>query len=407
MSNKKRVVIIGGGFAGLSAAKELGDSEFEVILFDKTNHHLFQPLLYQVASAALSPGDIAVPIREVLSPFKNITVLMEKIDAINADASSIQTISGDSVKYDYLIIATGARHSYFGHPEWEKFAPGMKTLNDALHIRNNLLDVYEQAEISHKDSLEPINFVVIGAGPTGVEMAGALAEISKQTLINDFRRIDSSMTKIYLIEGAPQILGMYPASLAQKAQRYLEQLGVIVLTQSLVTHIDAEQVEIGEKKIKTKNIIWAAGNKASSLLESIGCELDCMGRAIVDSNLKVSSHKNVFVLGDAAHFAISNDQSLPGLAPVASQQGRYVGQYLLGKTEKPFNYFDKGSMATIGKFKAVLKKDKIEIAGFPAWLAWCFVHILFLIDFRNKLLVFAQWAITFFFSKRGVRIINK
>ncbi|MFT6071070.1 MAG: NADH dehydrogenase [Bacteriovoracaceae bacterium] len=401
----KKVIIIGGGFGGLSAAKTLGGSSFDVTLFDKSNHHLFQPLLYQVASAALSPADIAVPIREVVSKYKNIKVLMDGISKIDPAKNQIQTESGKSFDYDYLILAVGARHSYFANPEWEEHAPGLKTLGDALNIRNQLLKTFEEAEKSAKYG-EEINLVVVGGGPTGVEMAGALAEITKETLVNDFRNIDSSKAVIYLVEGAPQILGMYPASLSLKAQKDLEKLGVRVLLKSFVKKITKNSVETTDQVIETKNIIWAAGNKASPLLTQLNSELDNAGRALVNPNLSTKAHKNIFVIGDAAHFKDDAGKPLPGLAPVATQQGRYLGKSLLSGSEKPFKYFDKGSMATIGKFKAVLQKGPIRISGLIAWLAWSFIHILFLIDFRNKLVVFTQWTFTFLFSKRGVRIIN-
>lgn len=406
MKETKKVIIIGGGFGGLSAAKTLGNSDFEVTLFDKSNHHLFQPLLYQVASAALSPADIAVPIREVVSKFKNIKVLMDSISKIDPDNNEIETESGTVYSFDFLIMAVGARHSYFKNPEWEEFAPGLKTLGDALNIRNELLKTFEEAEKTATFG-EEINLVVVGAGPTGVEMAGALAEITKETLVNDFRNIDSSKAIIYLVEGGPQVLGMYPASLSLKAQKSLEKLGVKVLLKSFVKNITKDSVETNDQVIKTKNVIWAAGNKASILLEQLKTELDNSGRVIVNENLSILDHQNIFVIGDAAHFKTEDGKILPGLAPVATQQGRYLGKRLISGEKKPFRYFDKGSMATIGRFEAVLQKGPIRISGFIAWLAWSFIHILFLIDFRNKLVVFTQWTLTFLFSKRGVRIINK
>jgi NADH dehydrogenase len=406
MKETKKVIIIGGGFGGLSAAKTLGNSNFDVTLFDKSNHHLFQPLLYQVASASLSPADIAVPIREVVSKFKNIKVLMDSISKIDPDNNEIETESGTVYSFDYLIMAVGARHSYFKNPEWEEFAPGLKTLRDALNIRNELLKTFEEAEKTATFG-EEINLVVVGAGPTGVEMAGALAEITKETLVNDFRNIDSSKAIIYLVEGGPQVLGMYPASLSLKAQKSLEKLGVKVLLKSFVKNITKDSVETNDQIIKTKNVIWAAGNKASKLLEQLKTELDNSGRVIVNENLSILDHQNIFVIGDSAHFKTEEGKILPGLAPVASQQGRYLGKSLISGEKKPFRYFDKGSMATIGRFEAVLQKGPIRISGFIAWLAWSFIHILFLIDFRNKLVVFTQWTLTFLFSKRGVRIINK
>lgn len=399
----KKVVIIGGGFGGLAVAKSLANTNFEVTLFDRTNHHLFQPLLYQVASAALSPGDIAAPIREVLSHAKNIKVLMEEVVSVATDEQIIGTKSNKQFKYDYLIMAVGARHSYFGKPEWEQFAPGLKCLDDALTIRDHMLEKFEEAEVNSE--AKDLNFVVVGAGPTGVEMAGALAEISKQTLINDFRNIDSSTANIYLIEGSEQILGMYPRELSYKAQKYLEDLGVVVQLNSIVTDVQKDHIKIGDQKIQTENVIWAAGNQASNLLNQLNAPQDKMGRVIIDEFLRPQNLENVFVLGDAAHRE-ENGSALPGLAPVAAQMGKWLGRFLKNETQVGFKYLDKGSMATIGKFKAIMKFKSFTMGGFLAWIAWCFVHILFLIDFRNRIMVFIQWALSFFFSKRGVRIIN-
>lgn len=405
MKDQKRVIIVGGGFGGIALAKGLGNSSLDVLILDKSNHHLFQPLLYQVATAALSPGDIAVPIREIVSEFKNITVFMDEVISIDRARKSISTKSGKEYGYDYLVLAVGARHSYFGNDQWESFAPGLKTLDDALNIRNRMLETFELAEKNSNG--EDLNFVVVGGGPTGVEMAGALAEIAKQTLIEDFRNIDSSKAKIYLVEGQDQILGMYPKPLSLKAKKYLEDLRVEVVLNTFVENIDEETVSFGNKKIKSSNVIWAAGNQASPLLKLLKTEEDHLGRAIVDSDLSIKDSDDVFVIGDAAHFKDTNGNILPGLAPVAAQQGKYLARKILGKTSEPFHYWDKGSMATIGKAKAILKKDSIEFGGFLAWLAWCFVHILFLIDFRNKIIVFTQWALAFLFTKRGVRIIRK
>ncbi len=406
-TKKQRVIIVGGGFGGISAAKVLGNSEYEVILFDRTNYHLFQPLLYQVASAVLAASDIAVPIREVVSQYKNITVLMDRVDNIDGHNNQINTAAGNTYKYDYLILAVGAKHSYFANPEWEKFAPGLKTLDDAYNIRNSLLHIFEEAENKHMDPSEELNLVVVGGGPTGVEMAGALAEIAKETLVNDFRRIDSSKAHVYLLEGAPQILGMYPEALAKKAQGYLEKLGVTVLLNSIVTNITEDRVEIGDTVIKTQNIIWAAGNKACSLLAKIGTELDKVGRVVVNPDLSTKKFDNIFVIGDAAHFRTDKGNILPGLAPVAMQQGRHIGRTLVKNKRKNFFYFDKGSMATVGKYKAIMKKGPFEASGFFAWLSCAFVHIMFLIDFRTKIAVFTHWAYSLLFLKRGVRLIFK
>jgi NADH dehydrogenase len=411
MTNAK-VVILGGGFAGISAAKALGNSKLDVWLIDKTNHHLFQPLLYQVASAALSPGDIAVPIREILSPYPNITVFMGEVTEINKEERQIVLSDGDRIGYDYLIVALGARHSYFGKDEWEPFAPGLKTLADALKIRNRILISFEKAERcdSISEAKKYLNFVIIGGGPTGVEMAGAIAEIAYHTMLKNFRRIDPSKTKIYLIEGSPHVLPVYPESLSLKAEQYLENFGVQVTTGKRVTDITAEGVTVEGTFIPTENILWAAGNQAAPVLKTLNVPQDRQGRVQVEADLSIPDHPEVFVLGDAACAMDQKGRPLPGLAPVAVQQGRYVAHILrrqLPKTDRhPFAYFDKGSMATVGKTKAIGTFGKIKFSGFLAWLAWCFIHILYLIGFRNRIAVLTQWLFSYFSSQRGARLIN-
>jgi len=406
---KKKVVIVGGGFAGINAAKELANSEFDVLLIDKENHHLFQPLLYQVASAALSPGDIAVPIREIIAKAKNIKVFQHQVENIDKDKNTITVDDGTIYNFDYLILGVGATPFYFGKKEWQEFAPGLKTLGDALEIRSRVLSSYEKAEKCKQDEEREayLNFVVIGGGPTGVELAGAFSEIAQQTLINDFRNIDSKKANVYLIEGAKHILPVYPEKLGDKAQSYLEALGVNVITNKRVEEITADSILIDGQKIKTKNVVWAAGNKASPLLDKLKVDQDRMGRIFVEKDLSIKNYSHIFVLGDGAHFKDAKGIPLPGLAPVASQQGKFLGKLLKGHKNREFKYLDKGSMATIGKFKAVLLFRKIQMAGFFAWISWCFVHILFLIDFRNKVMVFLQWALALFFHKRGVRLITK
>ena len=408
-----KVLILGGGFGGLNAAKALGNAKLDVWLIDKTNHHLFQPLLYQVASAALSPGDIAVPIREILSAYENITVIMGEVTKIDKENNLVVLRNGDHIGFEYLIVALGARHSYFGHDEWEKFAPGLKTLNDALQIRERILISFEKAERcdSISEAKKYLNFVIIGGGPTGVEMAGAIAEIAYETMLKNFRRIDVTKTKIYLIEGSPHILPVYPERLSEKAKMYLERYGVNVITGKRVTNVTSEGVMVENTFINAQNILWAAGNQASPLLQTLDIPLDRQGRAIVEADLTIPDHPNIFVIGDSACAMDKKGKPLPGLAPVAVQQGRYVAMLLRKRMPKierpPFRYLDKGTMATIGKTKAIGTFGKIQFSGFIAWLAWCFVHILYLIGFRNRFTVLLQWLFSYFTSRRGARLIYR
>jgi NADH:ubiquinone reductase (H+-translocating) len=408
-----RVVIVGGGFGGLSLAKKLGGEKFDVWVVDKTNHHLFQPLLYQVASAALSPGDIAVPIREILSPYSNITVMMGEVTNINKKDKFLTLANGDQLRFDYLILAVGARHSYFGHDEWENDAPGLKTLSDALKIRERILISFEKAERSDSisEAKRYLNFVIIGGGPTGVEMAGAIAEIAYDTMLRNFRRIDTKKSKIYLVEGAPHILPFYPEKLSMKAAHYLEKFGVRVITGKMVTKVSHEGVQIGDDFIPSGNVIWAAGNQASPLLKKLDVPLDKQGRVVVDYDLSIPDHPNVFVIGDAAAAKGKDGKFFPALAPVAVQQGRYVANLIKRKLAKeqrpPFRYFDKGTMATVGKTKAVGMFGRFKFSGIFAWFGWCFVHIMYLIGFRNKLIVLTQWLFAYFTGKRGARLINR
>lgn len=412
MANTK-VVILGGGFAGINAAKAFGNSPFDVWVIDKTNHHLFQPLLYQVASAALSPGDIAIPIREILSPYENITILMGEAVEIDKAHQEIVLRNGDRIGYESLIVALGARHCYFGNDQWEPFAPGLKTLADALKVRERILMSFEKAERcdSISEARKYLNFVIIGGGPTGVEMAGAISEIAYQTMLKDFRRIDTTKTKIYLIEGSPHILPVYPEKLSLKAQKYLEQFGVHVITGKRVTGVNGEGVTLEGQFIPSENIVWAAGNQASPVLKTLNIPLDKQGRVIVDADLSLPDHPEVFVIGDAACAMDKKGKPLPALAPVAVQQGRYVAHILrkhLPKSSRPpFIYFDKGTMATVGKTKAIGMFGKIQFSGLIAWLGWCFVHILYLIGFRNRLVVLMQWLFSYFSSQRGARLINR
>lgn len=408
-----KVVILGGGFGGLNAAKTLGNTKFDVWLIDKTNHHLFQPLLYQVASAALSPADIAKPIREVLAQYDNITVLMGDVVTIDKEERAVILKNGERVGYEYLIIALGARHSYFGNDNWEVFAPGLKTLSDALKVRERILTSFERAERcdSISEAKKYLNFVIIGGGPTGAEMAGAIAEIAYDTMLKNFRRIDTTKTKIYLIEGHTHILPTYPPNLSLKAQRYLERFGVEVITGRRVTGISSEGVSVEDTFIPTHNILWAAGNQASPLLKTLSIPLDKQGRAIVGPDLSIPDYPEVFVIGDAACAMDKNQKPLPGLASVAIQQGRYVAHVIrrrwAHKERPPFRYFDKGTMATIGKTKAIGTFGKLQFSGFIAWIAWCFVHILYLVGFRHRIVVLVHWLFSYFTGQRGARLIYR
>lgn len=409
---RQKVIIIGGGFGGLNAAKELKKAPVDVLLIDKSNHHLFQPLLYQVATAALSPGDIAVPIREVLAKQANASVLLADIVSINKKDRMVIADNGDIFSYDYLILAPGASHSYFGHPEWEIYAPGLKTLSDALTIREKVLLSYERAERceNYSDAEKFMRFVIIGGGPTGVEMAGAIAEIAHKSLVNNFRNINPQQTKIFLIEGEGQILPSFPKELADKGQKALEKLGVDVLLKTRVTGVTDRGIYIGDKFLETPNIIWAAGNQASPLLKTLGVPLDKSQRVIVGPDLSITGHPEVFVIGDAACNYGMDGVPLPGIAPVAIQHGKYVANLIRKLTpvqeRKPFVYFDKGMMATIGKAKAVAMMGKLKISGYLAWLAWSFIHVVYLISFANRFIVMTEWIFLYFSNQRRIRLIT-
>ncbi|MGR3973325.1 MAG: NAD(P)/FAD-dependent oxidoreductase [Candidatus Rhabdochlamydia sp.] len=404
-----KIIIIGGGFAGLNAAKALKKAPVDVWVIDKTNHHLFQPLLYQVASAALSPGEIAIPIREVLSSQENATVIMADVIAIDRVHKKVILSHGAHYSYDFLIVAPGARHSYFGNDAWEAYAPGLKTVQDALKIRESLLLSFEKAERATdlEEAAKHLNFIIIGAGPTGVEMAGAIAEISRQTLCKNFRRIKPETAKIYLIEAASRILPMYPESLSQRAKDDLTQLGVTVLEATKVTNVSSEGVHIETSFYPSYHVLWAAGNQASSLLKTLQTPLDRQGRVMVKDDLSLPDDPSVFVIGDAACILGKDQKPLPSIAPVAIQQGKYVAKLLLNphKPRKPFAYFDKGSMATIGRGKAIVSVGRLKMTGCFAWLMWCFVHIAYLIGFRSRLSVMVEWMFCYLTGKRGSRLI--
>jgi len=405
------VLIIGGGFAGLNAAKGLGGVRgVKVTLVDRTNHHLFQPLLYQVAMAGLSPADIAAPIRSMLSRYSNICVLQGELRSLDLARNVAVTDFGE-LNFDYLILACGARHSYFGHDEWEEFAPGLKTLEQATEIRRRVLSAYEEAERtkSPDDRKRLLTFVVVGGGPTGVELAGAIGEMSRFTLAKDFRNIDPTLARVILLEAGPRILPTFDEQQAARATRDLEHLGAQVWTNSAVTKIDADGVEIGGERIRAATVLWAAGVKASPLGQAARLEVDRQGRVLVEPDLSVKGRKNVFVAGDQACFTHQTGKPLPGTAPVAMQQGRYLAQTirreLSGKTRRPFRFVDKGQMATIGRSRAIVEIGRLKMAGFPAWLLWLVVHIYYLTGFKNRLLVVLQWAWSYVSFRRGARLI--
>ncbi len=410
--NLRRIVIIGGGFGGLEAAKALRKANVRVTLIDRQNHHLFQPLLYQVATAALSPADIAEPLRHILRKQENTEVILTEAQSIDVAGRRVLTTDGP-IEYDYLIVAAGARHSYFGRDEWEKFAPGLKNLDDALEIRRRMLMSFEVAEKTKDDAEREaaMTFVVVGGGPTGVEMAGAIAEIARVTLIKDFRHIDSSQARVYLIESGPEILQAFSGDLPVSGLRQLTALGVDVRLNRKVEAISEAGVTLtGGEKIAARTVVWAAGNAASPLGTSLGVPLDRAGRVIVQPDCSIPGHPEVFVIGDQAHFPLADGRTLPGLSPVAIQQGKHVAKNIAalmrGEETARFEYFDKGIMATIGRNAAVAEMGSLRISGFFAWMAWLFVHIIFLVGFRNRLAVLFNWAYAYLTYGRGARLIT-
>jgi len=418
-----RVVIVGAGFGGLNAAQTLAKGHVRITVIDRKNYHTFQPLLYQVATAGLSPGEIAAPIRSILRSHKNIEVLMGEVTGFDLDRRMVKTPEAD-IPYDYLIVAAGASHAYFGHDDWEPYAPGLKTIEDALEIRRRVLLAFELAErqAAAGETEVPLNFVVVGAGPTGVELAGTLAEISRHALAHEFRSIDPARTHILLIEGGPRVLPAYAEDLSRSAQEQLNRLGVEVRTSTVVTQIEPGAVYAGQSRLPATVVLWAAGVAASPLGKCLGVPLDRAGRVLVQPDLTVPGHPEVFVIGDLAALRDEQGKMLPGVAPVAIQQGRFVAKLirkeLASRTNAgtpsfarsvarpPFHYWDKGSLATIGRAAAVAEFGRIHISGFIAWLSWLFVHILFLIGFRNRLLVFIQWAWSYVTYERGARLIT-
>src|SRR5438874_3873509 len=405
------VVVIGAGFGGLLATRTLARYPVRVTLIDRKNFHTFQPLLYQVATAGLSPGEIAAPIRWILSGYRNVQVLMGDVQDLDLARKVVKLGDGD-ISYDYLIVAAGASHAYFGHDEWEPLAPGLKTIEDALELRRRILLAYELAERRAANGEEelPLNFVVVGGGPTGVELAGTLAEIARNVLAEEFRSIDPKRTRILLLEGGPRILPAYPEDLSQSAVEQLQRLGVEVQTSSMVTGVEPATVRMGEARLPAAVILWAAGVAASPLGKKLGVPVDRAGRVLVNPDLSIAGHPEVFVIGDLAALKDEHGKLLPGVAPVAIQEGtataKNIQRDLASKPRQNFHYVDKGSLATIGRAAAVADFGKFHISGFIAWLSWLFIHIFFLIGFRNRLIVLIQWAWSYFTYERGARLIT-
>src|SRR5579883_2411495 len=405
------VVIVGAGFGGLRAAKALKDAPVRVTVIDRNNHHLFQPLLYWVATAGLSPADISSPIRHILYRQKNTSVLMAEVDGV--DLEKQQVLMGErSLSYDYLILATGAQDNYFGHAQWGTYAPGLKSIVEATSIRSYILNAFEQAEMETdiERVKEWLTFVIVGAGPTGVEMAGAIAELASKALAKDFRHINPTSARVILVEAAPRILLTFPEKLARKAQKALNRLGVEIRTGTPVENIDADGVSLDGQRIACKTIIWSAGVAASPVGKWLGAEVDRGGRVRVNPNLTLPGEENVFVIGDTATLT-QNGKPLPGVAPVAMQQGRYVAALIkqrvtTGGPEQPFHYLDKGNLATVGRSYAIVDLKGFRLTGLLAWIIWLLVHIYYLIGFRNRLVTLFQWAWTYFTYNRGARLIT-
>jgi len=408
-SSAPHVVIVGGGFAGLTAARTLRHAPVRITLIDRHNHHVFQPLLYQVATAGLSSTNIAAPLRHILRRQRNATVLLA--DATGVDLRRQRLILRDEeLPYDFLVLAAGATHSYFGHEEWSRHAPGLKTLNDAIDIRRRVLLAFEEAERETDEArrAEWLTFVVIGAGPTGVEMAGTLAEIARHTLRGEFRRIDPARARIILVEGTDRVLPPYPPDLSEKARRQLEGLGVVVFTKKMVTDVDATGVWLGEERIAARTLVWAAGVAASPIGRSLGVPVDRAGRVKVGTDLTVPGHKEVFVTGDLA-LVEEDGRPVPGVAPAANQMGRHAALNIIraveGQPHAAFHYVDKGSLATIGRKAGVALIGRLKLWGAPAWLAWLGIHIFFLIGFRNRIVVMLDWALAYLTYQRHARLL--
>lgn len=406
-----QVVIIGAGFGGLNAALKLAQYPVRITLLDRKNHHTFQPLLYQVATAGLSPGEIAAPIRWIVRGRRNIEVLLGEAQDFDLNRHLVK-LADRGLPYDYLIVAAGASHAYFGHDEWEPLAPGLKTIEDALEIRRRVLLAFELAErqAASGGPQVQLNFVIVGGGPTGVELAGTLSEIARRALANEFDSIDPTRTRIILLEGGPRILPTYPEDLSRSAEEQLRNLGVEVHTSTMVTGIEPAAVRMGTTSLPAVVILWAAGVAASPLAKKLGAPLDRAGRVLVNPDLSIPGHPEIFVIGDLASLTDKNGQLVPGVAPAAIQEGkataRNIARDLQGKPRQNFHYLNKGSLATIGRAAAIAQFGKLHISGFIAWLSWLFVHIFFLIGFRNRIIVLIQWAWSYFTYERGARLIT-
>ena len=412
MSEKPKVVIVGAGFGGLWAAKAVARYDVDVTLIDRKNHHVFQPLLYQVATAVLSPGEIAQPIRRILYKYKNVKVLLGEVTGFDKDERLVHLAGRGSIPYDYLIVAGGARHSYFGHDEWETQAPGLKTIEDAVEIRSRVLLAFEFAE---REALltgkaPELNFVVVGGGPTGVELAGAIADIARQALASDFKVIDTKKTHVTLFEGSDRVLGTFAENLSDSAKDQLESLGVEVRLNSFVTDIEPGRVKVGDEWIDCDVVLWATGVAASPLGKALGVETDKAGRVFVEPDLTLAGHKEIFVIGDMATLKQENGEPVPGVSPAAMQMGESaaanIGRDLKGKPREKFTYVNKGTMATIGRKKAIADIKGYQFKGFIAWLMWLFLHVMFLIGFRNRIAVMTDWAWAYMTRERSARLIT-
>jgi NADH:quinone reductase (non-electrogenic) len=405
---RPHVVIVGAGFGGLSAARALANREVDVTLVDRRNHHLFQPLLYQVATAALSPADIAAPIRSILARARNVRVLLDSVTGVEPKRREVLLGSGGSLGYDWLVLATGARHSYFGRNEWAAHAPGLKTIEDATAIRRKVLLALERAETETDKARRQalLTFVVIGGGPTGVEMAGAIAELARKSVSRDFRSITPHCSRVILVEAAPRLLGAFPEALSAKARRAVEQLGVEVRLGLPVADLGATHVRIGKERIEAHTMIWAAGVQASPAAAWLRAPCDRAGRLVVGPDLLVPGEPRIFSIGDTAACPGQGERPLPGIAPVAKQQGVYAARRILGRVSRPFRYRDHGSMATIGRRRAVADFGRFHLSGFPAWLLWCVAHIWFLVGFRSRLSVTLSWAWNYLTFERSARLIT-
>lgn len=412
IGEKQKVIIIGGGFGGLWAAKALANKPVEVTLIDRKNHHVFQPLLYQVATAVLSPGEVAYPIRRILNKADNIEVILGEVTGFDTEGKTVTLDDGTEVGFDHLIVAAGARHAYFGHDDWQTFAPGLKTIEDAVEIRRRIFLAFEIAE--RKASLTgehvPLNFVVVGGGPTGVELAGAIADIARQALKNDFRAIDTTKARVMLFEGSDRVLGTFASELSDSAKTQLEDLGVEVHLNSYVTEIEPGRVKVAGKWIECEVVLWATGVAASPLGKQLNAEIDKAGRVLVNSDLTVPGSLEIYVIGDMASLKQANGEPVPGVSPAAMQMGTHAAENILatveGRPRQEFTYVDKGTMATIGRSKAISDVFGLKTTGLVAWLFWLFLHVFFLIGFRNRLVVLASWFWAYLTRERSARLIT-